>query len=70
MSRLGKQIIELDHMSFSYGGRIVIRDFSYHFKRTDRIGIVGRNGAGKSTLLNLAAAGWRRSAAAWPSAPR
>ncbi len=55
MSRLGKQIIELDHVSFSYGGRIVLRDFSYHFKRTDRIGIVGRNGAGKSTLLNLAA---------------
>ena len=53
MSRLGKQIIELDHASVAFGDKQVIRDFTYHVKRTDRIGIVGRNGAGKSTLLNL-----------------
>lgn len=55
MSRLGKQIIELDHVSYAFDGKSVIRDFTYHMKSTDRIGIVGRNGAGKSTLLNLAA---------------
>ena len=53
MSRLGKQIIELEGVSLAYGDKTVISDFSYHVKRTDRIGIVGRNGAGKSTLLNL-----------------
>ena len=53
MSRLGKQIIELDHVTKSFGDRMVISDFTYHLKRTDRIGIVGSNGAGKSTLLNL-----------------
>ena len=55
MSRLGKQIIELDHVELGFDGRPIITDFTYHVKRTDRIGIVGRNGAGKSTLLNLIA---------------
>jgi ATP-binding cassette subfamily F protein uup len=55
MSRLGKQIIELEHVSLSFDGKQILSDFSYHVKRTDRIGIVGRNGAGKSTLLNLVA---------------
>ena len=55
MSRLGKQIIELDHVGCTFGEKTVIDDFTYHVKRPDRIGIVGRNGAGKSTLLNLAA---------------
>lgn len=54
-SRLGKKLIELDHVSKSYRGKDVIRDFSYHLLHHDRIGIVGKNGAGKSTLLRLIA---------------
>lgn len=54
-SRLGRKIIEADHVSKGFDGRTVIRDFSYHLLRNDRIGIVGRNGAGKSTLLHLIA---------------
>ena len=54
-SRLGKKIIELDHVSKRFGDKTVIRDFSYNLLRDDRIGIVGRNGAGKSTLLHLVA---------------
>ncbi len=54
-SRLGKKLIELDHVSKSFDGRAVIRGFSYNLLRRDRIGIVGRNGAGKSTLLHLIA---------------
>ena len=54
-SRLGKKIIELRDVSKSYGGKTIIRDFSYNLLRNDRIGIVGRNGAGKSTLLRLIA---------------
>ena len=54
-SRLGRKIIEADHISKAFDGRTVIRDFSYHLLRNDRIGIVGRNGAGKSTLLHLIA---------------
>ena len=54
-SRLGRKIIELDHVSKTYGDRTIIQDFSYHLLRRDRIGIVGHNGAGKSTLLRLIA---------------
>ena len=54
-SRLGRKLIELDHVSKAFDGKTVIEDFSYHLLRSDRIGIVGRNGAGKSTLLRLIA---------------
>lgn len=54
-SRLGKKLIELDHVSKSYGDKTIIRDFTYHLVRNDRIGIVGHNGAGKSTLLHMLA---------------
>ena len=54
-SRLGRKTIELSNVSKSFGGHMVIDDFSYLIARNDRIGIVGRNGAGKSTLLNLIA---------------
>ena len=52
-SRLGKKIIEIDGISKRYGGRQLIRDFSYHLLRGDRAGIVGPNGCGKSTLLKI-----------------
>ena len=54
-SRLGRKIIELDHVGKKYDDRTIISDFSYNLLRTDRIGIVGRNGAGKSTLLHMIA---------------
>ncbi len=54
-SRLGKKTIELRHVTKSFGGRTVIRDFTCMLLRDDRIGIVGANGSGKSTLVNLIA---------------
>ena len=54
-SRLGKQIIALDHVSKSYDGKVAVADFSLSISREDRLGIVGHNGAGKSTLLNMIA---------------
>ncbi len=52
-SRLGKKIIELEHVSKAFDGIPVISDFSYTVLRNDRIGIIGENGSGKSTLLKL-----------------
>ena len=52
-SRLGRKIIELDHVSKKFGDHSVIDDFSYIVLRDDRMGIVGPNGSGKSTLLNM-----------------
>lgn len=54
-SRLGKTVIELDHVSHGFGDRWLFRDFSYILLRADRIGIVGPNGSGKSTLLQIMA---------------
>jgi ATP-binding cassette subfamily F protein uup len=54
-SRLGKKTIELEGAGKSYDGRIILKPFTYQFRREDRIGVVGRNGAGKSTLLEMIA---------------
>jgi ATP-binding cassette subfamily F protein uup len=53
MSRQGGKIIELEHIAKSFDGRPIINDFSYTFKKGDRIGLAGKNGTGKSTLLNI-----------------
>lgn len=52
-SRLGKKTIEVEHISKSFGEKTLIKDFSYIFLSTDRIGIIGPNGCGKSTFLKL-----------------
>ncbi|KIL34565.1 ABC transporter [Cohnella kolymensis] len=54
-TRLGKKIVEIDHISKRFGERTLIRDFSYIAVPEDRVGIVGQNGSGKSTLLKLIA---------------
>ncbi|WP_367916169.1 ABC-F family ATP-binding cassette domain-containing protein [Leadbetterella sp. DM7] len=51
--RIGNKIMEIQHVSKGYNGNTLIKEFSYTFKRGDRIGIVGKNGMGKSTLLSL-----------------
>ena len=50
-SRLGRQIIEIEGISKSYGEDPLFCSFSYHLLRDDRVGIIGPNGCGKSTLL-------------------
>ena len=53
VSRQGSKILELDNISKSFNGIQVMEDFSYIFKKGDRIGVAGKNGTGKSTLLNI-----------------
>jgi len=52
-TRQGGKIIEASHLNKRFGDNVVLDDFSYVFKKKDRIGLVGPNGAGKSTLLNM-----------------
>ena len=54
-NRLGKKILGLRNISKSYGEKKVVNDFSYQFRRGDRIGIIGANGEGKTTLLEIIA---------------
>ena len=49
----GHMVAELEHVSKSYGNKVIINDFSCRIMRGDRIGLLGPNGAGKSTLLKL-----------------
>ncbi|MBD8488058.1 ABC-F family ATP-binding cassette domain-containing protein [Echinicola sp. CAU 1574] len=51
--RLGSKIIEIEKLSKSYDDKTIIKDFTYTFKKGDKIGIVGPNGAGKTTFLNM-----------------
>ncbi|HAN75714.1 MAG TPA: multidrug ABC transporter ATP-binding protein [Planktothrix sp. UBA10369] len=51
--RIGKKVIELNHVSKSYDNRPLIQDFTYSFNPDDRLGIIGGNGVGKSTLLDM-----------------
>ncbi len=53
--RLGKKILGLWNISKSFGDKTFIKDFSYQFKRGDRIGVIGANGSGKTTLLEIIA---------------
>jgi ATP-binding cassette subfamily F protein uup len=53
VSRQGSKILELDKVSKKYGAKEIIENFSYTFKKGDRIGLAGKNGTGKSTFLNL-----------------
>lgn len=51
--RLGGKILEMYNITHGYEGRKLIDDFSYLFKRGEKIGIVGPNGVGKSTFLHV-----------------
>ncbi len=54
-TRLGKTVVELDHVTCIYEGIEYIHDFSYILLRDDRVGIIGPNGAGKTTLMDIIA---------------
>lgn len=53
VSRQGSKILELENVSKTFTTKKLIDNFSYVFKKGDRIGLAGKNGSGKSTFLNL-----------------
>ncbi|WP_258105607.1 ABC-F family ATP-binding cassette domain-containing protein [Marinoscillum sp. MHG1-6] len=51
--RQGKKILEMEHVSKTYDTLKLLDNFSYTFRRKERVGIVGPNGVGKSTFLSV-----------------
>lgn len=51
--RQGGKIVEIENITKRFDGKQLIKDFTYVFKKKDRVGIIGPNGVGKSTFLNL-----------------
>lgn len=53
MERMGSKIVELHNLSKEFKDKTILKNFSYNFKKGERIGIIGKNGTGKSTFLNI-----------------
>ncbi len=51
--RMGRKILEMDGLQKAFGDWKILDDFSYIFRRNEKIGIVGPNGVGKTTFLNI-----------------
>lgn len=50
-----KLVLEVKHLSKSYGNKVIISDFSFYVQKKEKIAIIGSNGTGKSTLLKALA---------------
>lgn len=51
--RLGNKTVDLTDIALAFGGRTIIRNFSFEFEPGSRIGMIGPNGIGKSSLLRI-----------------
>lgn len=52
-SYIGNKIFDIEHLSKSFGNKVILKDFSYTFSRYEKLGIIGENGVGKSTFLKM-----------------
>lgn len=60
-TELSYEGLEVNNLSFAYGGEAVLKDVSMTVRKNEIVGIVGESGCGKSTLLKLLLRFWERS---------
>ncbi len=53
--RLGDLVIEADHVSKSFGDRLLVENLNFNLPKGGIVGVIGANGAGKTTLFNMMA---------------
>ena len=46
-------ILTVEHLSHSFGGRVIFEDVSFRLNKGEHVGLVGANGEGKSTFMNI-----------------
>ena len=51
--RLGDMVLEVEHLSKGYDGRLLIDDLTFQLPRGGIVGVIGGNGAGKTTLFRM-----------------
>ncbi|MCL8385055.1 MULTISPECIES: energy-dependent translational throttle protein EttA [Xanthobacter] len=51
--RLGQNVIAFDHLSKSFGEKMLIDDLSFKLPPGGIVGVIGPNGAGKTTLFRM-----------------
>ncbi|KYG64455.1 ABC transporter ATP-binding protein [Bdellovibrio bacteriovorus] len=48
-----QKLMEVDHITKAYNGRVLFKDFSYLVNPKTRLALLGDNGSGKSTLIRI-----------------
>ena len=51
--RLGKMVIEVNHVSKAYGENLLVEDMTFALPPGGIVGVIGPNGAGKTTLFRM-----------------
>ena len=50
---MSRPLLEVNHLSKSYGKQVVVKDVSFVVAEGQKIALIGRNGSGKTTLMNM-----------------